>query len=766
MTHPHQSAEKLLLMPFFLLLMLASSQPSSATTRNCPTQLSINLLTDADQVFLNGYPVNTSLDQAIFRRENFQFTEIAQRKPFFGWVVNSNQNNTMQVAWQVLVASSRHHIQNNEGDYWNSGKVASSQSINLSYQGKALLPDSVYFWKVKTWDNHGVESSWSAVSQFKMASLLQNYATARYPLQKQDDHPQTIEARTPKTTFIDFGKAAFGRIRLSLDGTEGDTITLRLGEVLSNQQIDPNPGGSRRYAEYQLKLNNGRNTYLIAIKPDQRNTGPRAIPIPQYIGDVFPFRYVEIEGYKHPIEKHQVTRETVFYPFDETESFFTSSDTVLNQVWDLCKYSIKATSFAGIYVDGDRERIPYEADALINQLCHYGVAREYSMARHSHEYLIHHATWPTEWILQSVLMAWNDYLYTGNNESLEQHYSDLKAKTLLPLADELGFISTRTGKVTPSVLESIHLNDQLRDIVDWPHTGILGLGKNEAGETDGFVFQDINTVVNAYHYFALKVMSTIANQLGHTDESESYGKRAARLQKHFNEKLIDPKRKIYTDGIGTDHASLHANMFPLAFGLAPSKNTEAINAFIRSRGMACSVYGSQFLMEAVYDGHNADYGLELLTSTSERSWYNMIRAGSTITMEAWDNKYKPNQDWNHAWGAVPANIIPRKLMGIEPLEPGFSKIRIKPQPGTLKQAQIKCPTIRGNVQVSFFNEPEKRFQLKVIIPANTTADVYLPFWSKAQQVSHNDREVKHQKSGEFLIIENLGSGTHQFEVSN
>ena len=99
-------------------------------------------------------------------------------------------------------------------------------------------------------------------------------------------------------------------------------------------------------------------------------------------------------------------------------------------------------------------------------------------------------------------------------------------------------------------------------------------------------------------------------------------------------------------------------MFPLAFGLVPEKHRQSVVDFIRSRGMACSVYGSQFLLDGIYDAHDAEYGLKLLTSTAERSWYNMIRVGSTITLEAWDNKYKPNQDWNHAWGAAPANLIP------------------------------------------------------------------------------------------------------------
>ena len=142
----------------------------------------------------------------------------------------------------------------------------------------------------------------------------------------------------------------------------------------------------------------------------------------------------------------------------------------------------------------------------------------------------------------------------------------------------------------------------------------------------------------------------------------------------------------------------------------------------------------------------------------------MIRAGSTITMEAWDNKYKPNQDWNHAWGAAPANIIPRKLMGIEPLKAGFEKIRIKPQPGNLRTAEIKHPTIKGDVYVKFSNNPEKSFSLEVVIPANTTADVYLPYYSKKQKVKLNNQTVKFRRKGDFSVIENIGSGKWIFNV--
>ncbi len=749
----------------FHLTILLQSLIFPVSGANPPSGLTVNFLAHPGEVYLNGYPAVISLDAAVQRRESFQFATIGQKQPFFGWVVQSEKNSVIQSAYQIMVASTLKNIRNESGDMWDSGKFASSQSLNVVYRGKPLEPGKVYFWKVKTWDGEGEESRFSEPGSFLMAEKLEEYSTATYPLQKQDEYPAQVKPMAGGGYFADFGKAAFGRVRLVLYAEHpGDSVLIHLGEAAKNGLIDRNPGGTIRYSHYTLTLKKGWHTYTVLVTPDKRNTGPQAVLMPVYTGEVTPFRYCEVENYKGELTREQVIRETVFYPFGEEESAFASSDQVLNQIWDLCKYSIKATSFAGIYVDGDRERIPYEGDALINQLGHYGVAREYSMARHSLEYLIFKPTWPTEWILQTVLIAWEDYMYTGNSDLLKRYYNDLKAKTLLPLADDQGFISTRTGKVTPDVLKSIHFNGTLRDIVDWPQKGILGLGKNEEGESDGFVFQDINTVVNAYHYRALVLMARIAEVTGCREDIAMFSDRAAQLKKVFNERLFDKKRGVYVDGWGAEHASLHANMFPLAFGLVPDRYVKTVTAFIRSREMACSVYGSQFLLDAVYDANDADYGLHLLTSTAERSWYNMIRVGSTITLEAWDNKYKPNQDWNHAWGAAPANLIPRKLMGIEPLEPGFSRIRIKPQPSSLEWAEIKHPLPTGEVKMSFRNFPGVSFVMELTLPANSTAQVYLPLISKRQRVLVNGQAISFKVQGKYAVIESVGSGSTRLEV--
>jgi hypothetical protein len=362
-------------------------------------------------------------------------------------------------------------------------------------------------------------------------------------------------------------------------------------------------------------------------------------------------------------------------------------------------------------------------------------------------------------------MAWADFMYTGDTDSIQHFYSDLKAKTLQALAREDGLISTQTGLVTDEVLKSIHFGGKLRDIVDWPHGNILGL-RGGYGETDDFEFKPINTVVNAFHYRALVTMSQMAEAIGERGEAAQFAEAASRVKRSFNNKLLDKDKGIYVDGEGSSHSALHANMIPLAFGLVPPEHVRSVAEFIKGRGMVCSVYGSQYLLEALYAAGEGDYALKLMTDRStDRSWPHMVYdVGTTITLEAWDNKYKPNQDWNHAWGAAPANIIPRCLMGIQPIEPGFAKVRIKPQVGTLASGSVDHPTVRGTIHVDFESVSGRSFVLNMAIPANMTALVCVPaLGSEKPDVTVDGETVRGVVKGQFICLDGIGSGKHTFE---
>lgn len=554
-----------------------------------------------------------------------------------------------------------------------------------------------------------------------LAGLLALLATAATEAQPQarvigrapviDVAEETAEVSLDRASgrrFLDFGKATFGNLRLEFTAPMAAPvkITVHFGEKLSAPgKIDRNPGGSIRYQKVVTEVAAGAKS--VKIIPAWKPTHTNWIPNPKGMDEVTPFRYVEIEGL--PMVETKVTRLTRQVAFDEKASHFTSSDPVLDGVWDMCKHSMRATSFLGLYVDGDRERKPYEADAWINQLGHYGVDAHYLTGRLTHEHLLVHPTWPTEWRQQSVLMAWADYLYSGDDASIRAHYDVLVGKLMLDRRREDGlFLGQEKGEP--------------RDIIDWP-----------AGERDGYDMKVmVKTVTSAFHAHSLDLMARMAKAIGKTEDAERFEKMASITLAAMRAKLMDPARGIYIDGLDDKtgkpsvHASLHANMIPLALGLVAPEHVKFVADFVASRGMGCSVYGAQFLLDGLYNAGREDAALALLTAKHDRSWHHMIaNVGSTIALEAWDMKYKPNLDWNHAWGAVPANVIPRKLMGIEPLEPGFKRFRILPQPGGLADANIQTPTPKGPINVRFKRTPGG-CQLDFSVPAGTIAEVHFP----------------------------------------
>jgi alpha-L-rhamnosidase len=689
---------------------------------------------------------------------NPESTVIRDLNPEFGWVVQSSGKGLFQSACQVQVK--QFHSGKELFDIpfiWDSEKVETPLSVNFEYQGQAFLPGVQYAWRVRIWDQEGRRSEWSEFQQFRTADRTGAYEVSTYPLETR--FVKAVQFfKSDERFFYDFGRAAFGTVRIEFPPLEKNIrLEIHFAEKLSGENtLDSNPPGSIRYRETSLEVGKGVRWAEVAIPSDLRNTRPGAILMPDYIGEVTPFRYCEILISEINLEKDSVVMKAANYPFNDQASEFVSGNSLLNKVWDFCKYSIKATSFLGIYVDGDRERIAYEADAYINQLGHYLVDREYSMARATHEYLMRNPTWPTEWILHSVLMAWEDYMYTGNLESAEFYYEDLKKKTLNVLADQNGLISTAGNRVGEDILKSVYLKSEMKDIVDWPPGSFTQGG---TGERDGHEMVEFNTVVNAFHYRALVLISRLAEALGETGDVSVYRERASLVKEAFNDLLLDSEKGIYRDGIGTDHSSLHSNMFPLAFGLVPDEFKESVTGFVKSRGMACSVYGSQYLLDALYSAGEDQAAFSLLTAEHDRGWLNMLKSGSTITLEAWDLKYKNNLDWNHAWGAAPANLIPRWILGVQPLKPGFEEILISPHPGGLDWARGRVPTIRGTVFVEFLKK-NNCFELEVEIPANVKARVKVP---AGEIVFLDDSEVSAAGEGDRMVL-TPGPGRHRIRV--
>ena len=586
------------------------------------------------------------------------------------------------------------------------------------------------------------------------------------PTHLVEEAPVRITTVAPGVVLVDFGRVAFGNLRVTPPPAPAvapaPRLVVHFGEALAGGRILRQPPGTVRYARAEVGAESlaaavtASAPLVVAPAADRRNTQqqperpgdntPPAVLTPAEWGVILPFRWIEIEGWPGGGEPTaaQLRRRAAFArTWQDDAAGFRCSDPVLNELWELCRYSIKATTFAGVYVDGDRERIPYEADAYLNQLSHYACDPDPQMARDTFDHLLRHPTWPTEWAPHMIFMAHADWMQTGDRAWLAARYEALRPKLQRERARADGLLTSTPAHVRKG------------DIVDWP-----------VGERDGFVFTPVNTVVNAFHLRALELRAELARAVGRDDEAAQLAAQRATTLAAFQARLFDAARGWYRDGEGTDHASLHANLFPLAFGLVPPAQRERVAAWLARRGMACSVYASQYLLDGLWAEGASEAALALLTAPGDRSWRHMLASGTTITWEAWDQGYKPNQDWNHAWGAAPANLLPRHVLGVQPLAPGWARARVRPQPGALAQVAGRVPTPRGAIEAEWTRGTKAgTSRLGLTLPAGVTARVELPApEAKTALWLDGKKATAAERGGDRWIVDVTGAGRHVVEV--
>jgi len=551
--------------------------------------------------------------------------------------------------------------------------------------------------------------------------------------------PVAVTKVASNVVLVDFGRVAFGNLKLTPPQSAAGEIKVHFGEAFENGGVRRKPPGAVRYAVVNVTL--AGNQMVVAPAPDRRNSQePAAVRTPAEQGVLLPFRWVEIEGWPGELTASQITRRAAFAKtWNDDAASFKCSDDTLNRVWELCRYSIKATTFAGVYVDGDRERISYEADAYLNQISQYYTDGNVQMARDTFDHLMEHPTWPSEWAPHMVFMAHADWMQTGDTNWLAARYEALKSKLLMDRVGTDGLVHSSKAQITRD------------DIVDWP-----------VGERDKYVFTEFNTVVNAFHIRALRLMAEMGRDIGRNADAATFAEQEGKARPAFNKSFVDASRGLYRDGKNTEHVSLHANLFPLAFGLVPEANRAKVADWLVGRGMKCSVYAAQYLLEGLFESGLDAAAIELMIAPDDRSWRHMVEGGTTITWEAWDQKYKPNQDWNHPWGAAPANLLPRYVLGVQALRPGWKQAVIRPHPGSLESASGKVPTPNGPLLVEW--KRAQGFKLSVKLPDGMTARVELPVIKGAKEVLVNGKLATTRLEKSCWVLADAVSGNVEVEL--
>jgi alpha-L-rhamnosidase len=104
--------------------------------------------------------------------------DIAQ--PKLSWQLVSSVRNTVQTAYEIRVAEDEADVLKGKNLVWNSGKIATDQSLHVEYAGSKLQSAKKYYWQVRVWDNHGKVSAWGEIASWEMGLLQESDWTAKW----------------------------------------------------------------------------------------------------------------------------------------------------------------------------------------------------------------------------------------------------------------------------------------------------------------------------------------------------------------------------------------------------------------------------------------------------------------------------------------------------------------------------------------------------------------------------------------------------------
>ena len=596
--------------------------------------------------------------------------------------------------------------------------------------------------EMKGWSEVGFDdSSWLKAERTDIPqAMLRGQMTPGMKV-LQEIQPVSV---TPNTgsVIVDMGQNMTGWLKAKVRGQKGDTIRFIYAEKLKADGT-----------LYRENFRNAGSTDIYVCRGDEGKEGRWWTPTFVYHG----FKYVEVIGLKGTTKAdftgQQVSDEMV------STGHFECSDTILNKVMRNAWWGI-LDNYKGMPVDCPQrdERQPWLGDRTVgslgesflfnNERLYTKWMRDICEAQRSDgcipdvaptfwNYFSDNVTWPAA-LPFSCDMLYRQY---GNRQPIDDSYPYIK-KWLLHLIDEYGkngiIEKDRYGDwcPPPEKLELIHSQDPNRI-------------------TDGSLMS------TAYVIHTMQLLE----QWG--CEPDLWKPMREQMTEAFNKRFLTVKRGtsprpghvLYPDSIYYGNNTATANLLPLAFGIVPDDCREDVvkqvveNICIKNKGhVSCGVIGISWLLRALSDNGFADVAYLLATQKSYPSWGYMAEQGATTIWELWNgDKASPKMNsGNHVM--LLGDLLTwcyQYLGGIRTVDHGFATVpaykhfTLKPafDIEDCEWANVSYDTPYGTIE-SKWRKTLQHLDWHVVVPCNTTADVYLP-----------DGTIK-----------TIGSGTYDFHV--
>jgi len=283
----------------------------------------------------------------------------------------------------------------------------------------------------------------------------------------------------------------------------------------------------------------------------------------------------------------------------------------------------------------------------------------------------------------------------------------------------------------------------------------------------------------AYFAYSTHLVAQACKVVGNNDDAAKYQQLFEDIKAAFN------KRFVAADGrINGNTQCCYA--MALKFDLLPEALRPAAAGYladdIRSKGehLSTGFVGVSYLLPTLSQAGHVDVAYRLLMQDTFPSWLFSVKHGATTIWERWDG-WTPDKgfqnpgmnSFNHYSLGSCGEWLYDCVAGInwDPEHPGYKHIIIRPLVGGgLTSARGTLESVYGTI-ASEWKLRDKKLELNVTIPTNTTATVYLPAANVAaitesgQPATHSqDVQPVGMQGGDAVI--NIGSGDYHFVADN
>jgi alpha-L-rhamnosidase len=563
--------------------------------------------------------------------------------------------------------------------------------------------------------------------------------------------PVSVKDLGNGTYVINLGKVYAGVPKITFSGGQaGDVINMRGSFTLENDGTASLRQTQSTNMSYYFILNGNTAVFQPFV----------------YFG----MRYFQVDNAPCPLTAENVKFVTRHYELDPSRSDFESSDSMLNQVWDLMKHTLLLGEQEQYLDTPTREKGAFLGDGFAQ-----GVSDMTTMGDRAFnlrvllEFLDSQDQYWPDGRMNAVypnvdrkrdipdftqfypIWAWDYYQQSGDVQFIRENYQKIRKIAEYDYTyrnDSTGLIKDLAGGA----------GGYTHGIIDWPPSMRYGYDIETASRT----------VINSYAYGDFDVLSKMAEVVGNDADQVLYRDRAEKLRQAINRYFINADHTyidgLYADQTASKHVSQHANMLPLALGIVPAECMDSVVKAVKDRKMSVGMVTVRWLPEALGQADEGKHLLELYTNPNWDGWAQTLAKGGTATWEAWDSDVRA-ESMSHPWGTSGLLGIQQYILGIKLLEPQAELIQIKPLDfGTaLNRVKGRLPSDRGDISVEW-TRTESQFTLNVILPDNMKANVWVPKGSSVtSEVMVDGKPVTGKILDNYLLVETAGSGTHRFE---